>query len=70
MIGICFALHPILYTVFTPLLGLLTDKLVIHNTYTEGARERETDRDRQTDRQTDSEREREREREREFKFDL
>ncbi|GFR88982.1 MFS-type transporter SLC18B1 [Elysia marginata] len=29
MIGMCFALHPVLYTIFTPLLGLLTDKFSI-----------------------------------------
>ncbi|GFS08250.1 MFS-type transporter SLC18B1, partial [Elysia marginata] len=28
-IGICFTLHPILYTIFTPLLGLLTDKFAV-----------------------------------------
>ncbi|KAK3759178.1 hypothetical protein RRG08_028138 [Elysia crispata] len=29
MIGICFSIHPILYTLFTPVLGFLTDKLNI-----------------------------------------
>ncbi|RUS77205.1 hypothetical protein EGW08_015032 [Elysia chlorotica] len=29
MIGVCFSIHPILYTLFTPVIGLLTDKLNI-----------------------------------------